>query len=675
MKNLILSVAFALTAIAGFASGHTAIITVNQMVTCNGMCDASLTASASGGVGPFSYQWSNGSTTPAQTALCAGSYTVEVTDNSDLSTATASVVVTEPLPISIFVSGDTVCSGSCTTLNPIVTGGTPGYSFNWTGGVMTSAFTACPSGASTYTVLVTDVNGCTASAVAAVEVNMAAFSYPSSTYCITAPPVTPVITGMPGGVFSGTGITNATTGQLDPAVAGPGTFTISYAVSGACTDTAYATLTIVPLPAITLPSSYDMCAGSAVCFSASVSGSGPFTYSWVPIMGLSSSSIINPCATPLASTSYSVLVSDGLCSSTATTFVNVDVITATVTSTNASACNTSDGSITIVPVGGIPSYYYTILPGGGSTPTAVGLPIGTYMVSVTDAIGCTDSTLATIGADNAPAANFTVVPDSSNAFNFFIFNSSTGPDLRYSWDWGDATPLDTTANPSHFYSGTGMMNVCLNLTSSTCPFTDMLCRSVAVTGTSGSCLALFNIADDTTTADPNALYVYNLSYGATLSYLWDFGDGTTSTLMTPSHTYSSTGPFTLCLSVDNGSGCTDMFCDTLTTVDSLNRSAGLTIQVFDVPQLSAGIAESSAMEQVSISPNPFRESTAFTMHSKRNETYLFELTDVLGKKVKKMNNITTKQFSISREDLENGIYFYKISSPEGVVNTGKLIIQ
>jgi uncharacterized repeat protein (TIGR01451 family) len=88
-----------------------------------------------------------------------------------------------------------------------------------------------------------------------------------------------------------------------------------------------------------------------------------------------------------------------------------------------------------------------------------------------------------------------------------------------------------------------------------------------------------------------------------------------------------------------------------------------------------GIEEISSNGAVTVYPNPFSESTTFVIaKDKINETYIFEMRDVLGKLIK---HITTneKQFSVSREGLNNGMYFYSITNNEGVVGKGKLIIK
>jgi PKD repeat protein len=669
-KLLTFSAALFMSAMA-FAAGHTVSVT-SYAATCFGVANGSATASVSGGTGPFTYSWSpSGGTAATATSLSAGSYTVTVTDNSDMSTATATTVIFQPPALSLGSSGSALCSGSCTTLNPMVSGGTPGYTFSWSGGLFGSTPTVCPSSTTTYTVTVTDANGCVVTGpLTATVITPPVVTVNSVTVC-SGSSATLTASGALAYVWN-TGATGASISAILPTTT---SYTVTGTGSGGCTATAVGTVTVDPYPTVSVPSTYTVCQGAAATLTASATG-GP-AFSWSPATALSSSTIANPVCAPVATTTYTVTAAFGACTATATTTIYVDsVIIASVTSTNVSDCAITDGSITITPAGGTAPYMYTFAPSiTGSSPTMTGFSMGSYIVQVTDAGGCTDTAIVTVFADNSPAANFTIVPDSTDGYNFFMFNSSTGAGLSYSWDWGDGTPAGTSMSPSHYYTATGTMTVCLSLNSSACMLSDTYCAPVTVTGTPASCLALFNIADDTTTSDPNALYIYNLSYGSTLSYLWDFGDGSTSTLATPSHIYSTTGPYTLCLAVDNGSGCTDTYCGTLTTADSLNRSLGLSIQVIDVPPFQpvvTGVQDHTA-QTVSVAPNPFNESTVFTLPG--NDVYSFELSDVLGKKVKVMNNISGREFSVSRDGLEKGVYIYKISASGKPLSTGKLIIQ
>jgi PKD repeat protein len=71
---------------------------------------------------------------------------------------------------------------------------------------------------------------------------------------------------------------------------------------------------------------------------------------------------------------------------------------------------------------------------------------------------------------------------------------------------------------------------------------------------------------------PNSLIIENLSTGNGLTYSWDLGDGNTATGYTVSHTYATPGPFNLCLTVSDATGCSDVFCDSIGV-----NSAGLSI--------------------------------------------------------------------------------------------------
>ncbi|HEY0029706.1 MAG TPA: PKD domain-containing protein [Bacteroidia bacterium] len=697
MKKILLFFLLLFSAIfTTMGAGHVVSITTTNNATCYGSCNGSMTASVSGGVGPFTFAWSpSGGSSATASSLCAGIYTVTVTDNSDLSTATATATVTQPPVLNATITGGTpVCGGGCTTLNANATGGTPVYTYNWAPtGPLTWTYFVCPSSTTSYTVTVVDVNGCVTSTNTAVPV------MPSST--VTVPSSTSVCRDatVAAGIFSSTpagatyvwtnsntsiGLAANGTGNVPSFVAtNPGASPISATITvtptyGGCPGTPNSyTITVKPLPVITVPPSNSACSGGCVTLNASSSGAGS-TFLWSPSTYLATVGISNPVCCPLTSINYTITVTDtGGCSANAVTTVLLNgPASSGISATNTTGCAVCDGTISMSPIGGTGPYLYSWPGGASGMGTTTGYCAGTYSVTTMDASGCTLTDSVTVFSTNDVAANFTFVPDSTNAYNFFCFNSSTGPGLTYLWDFADGV-VASAASPSHTYALAGTYNVCLYASSALCG-DDTLCQNITVTGVLSSCLALFNIADDTTTSDPNALYVYNLSYGATLGYLWDFGDGTTSTLATPSHIYSGPGPFNLCLTVDNGSGCSQTYCDILTNVDSLNRSGTLSIQVIDVPPfqpLITQLNDISNATHVDVFPNPFHESTTFVITSKENAVYSFEMTDVLGKKVKTLEGITEKQFQISREGLQNGMYFYKIYTAETLFGTGKILVK
>ncbi len=135
--------------------------------TCNGVANGAAAVSASGGATPYSYSWSpSGGTGSVATGLPAGSYTVTVTDNIGC-TATRSYTIAQPAALIAVANTQTnvSCNGGTNgTASVSVSGGTTGYTYDWTGtpnGDGTASVTGLSAGAISCTV--TDANGCTAS--------------------------------------------------------------------------------------------------------------------------------------------------------------------------------------------------------------------------------------------------------------------------------------------------------------------------------------------------------------------------------------------------------------------------------------------------------------------------------------------------------------------------------
>jgi len=156
-----------------------AAIASNGQAGCAGECNGQSTVNVTNGNGPLIYLWSDpaAQTSATATGLCAGTYTVTITDSTGCSTTTTSVI-TNPLPLAATINAtDAYCNGLCigsTTIN--LTGGTTPYTINWndpqqqTGTVATGL---CPGW---YTATVTDDNNC--SYTDSVEVLFSSFIPP-----------------------------------------------------------------------------------------------------------------------------------------------------------------------------------------------------------------------------------------------------------------------------------------------------------------------------------------------------------------------------------------------------------------------------------------------------------------------------------------------------------------
>jgi hypothetical protein len=145
---------------------------VDSNAACAGAADGGATAFATGGTTPYTYLWSNAATTASITGVAAGTYTTTITDANGC-TSTAAAAITEPAALTASATA-TPTTGAMNNGTATVSagGGTPSYTYVWSNGQTTA--TADGLAAGTYTSTVTDANGCTATATATVEQQMAA---------------------------------------------------------------------------------------------------------------------------------------------------------------------------------------------------------------------------------------------------------------------------------------------------------------------------------------------------------------------------------------------------------------------------------------------------------------------------------------------------------------------
>ena len=130
-------------------------------IRCNGGLDGSINLTTNP-QGAYTYTWSSGATTEDLMGVGAGTYTVTVSNG--VCTQTVSITLTEPAALTATASGTNVnCSGNNNgTATVAAMGGVSPYSYSWSNGQTTVTATGLMAG--TYTVTVTDANGCTATA-------------------------------------------------------------------------------------------------------------------------------------------------------------------------------------------------------------------------------------------------------------------------------------------------------------------------------------------------------------------------------------------------------------------------------------------------------------------------------------------------------------------------------
>ncbi|MEI7595891.1 MAG: PKD domain-containing protein [Bacteroidota bacterium] len=200
---------------------------------------------------------------------------------------------------------------------------------------------------------------------------------------------------------------------------------------------------------------------------------------------------------------------------------------------------------------------------------------GAYFISlrVTDANGCVKYSINTdsVKIHPAPVVDFNSNNQAScNApFTVNFNNLSTGSsNLTYSWNFGDGG-TSALANPSHTYTATGSYNVSLTATDETnCATSITKNNYINITGTVDY-HANFS-AIDTTGCSSNVHFTDMSSVGAE-TWLWSFGDGSTSNQQNPSHSYASSGTYTVKLISTNSLSCANR------AIDSIQKIIHITI--------------------------------------------------------------------------------------------------
>jgi gliding motility-associated-like protein len=336
----------------------------------------------------------------------------------------------------------------------------------------------------------------------------------------------------------------------------PGTYTCT--VTDAASATAQVTVTITQPAAaltgtITASSSVTcnaLCNGSATV--AASGGTSGYTYSWAPSGGTAAS------ASGLCQGVYTVTITDAnSCTTTRTVSITQpNAVTGTATSTP-SSCSGNTGSATVTPSGGTGAYTYSWSPSGGTAATATNLAPGPYVVTITDANGCTGTANVTVSTNTGPTASL------QSSGNVSCFGGSNGT----------ATVSATGGNPGYTYSwapsgGTSATASGLAAGNYTCTITDqsgcVTTQSVAITSPS----ALTATPSSTSSGCTNSGSATATPAGGagSYTYVWSPSGGTSQTA-----TPLAPGVYT-CL-VTDFNGCTTTVTATVTLGTPITVSA------------------------------------------------------------------------------------------------------
>lgn len=523
------------------------VLMVNGMdtdVSCQGFANAGIVTAVNGGTAPYTYSWSNGANTENISSLAPGMYSVTVTDANDCE-AIESYTITEPAELVASASPtDILCKGDNTgAVSLSVSGGTSPYTYQWSSGAGSQNLSMVL--AASYTVTVTDANGCEAVASATVQ-------EPATLLVVDGVAEQITCNGGSDGAINMTisggeapyilsWSHGSTSEDLDDL--GPGTYTITVTDNLGCVKMATYEITDPPVlsaSGIPTPVSCKGAANGSVSLSV-IGGEGPYDYAWTHGPATKDVSNLEPGF-------YSVAVTDsrGCTTSESFTITEPDVLSSSSTQTEINCKGAADGTVEVTVAGGTVPYTYS-WSNGSTNKDLNGVIANTYTLTITDNRGCTTTETVTL---TEPAEGLTVSPNitdvvcsgASTGSIELTVSGGTGP-YTYLWNTGATTKDIMDVLPGTYEVTVTDSQQCTRFERYNVIAPDALSISESV-----SDLSCFESGDgtiDVNVSGGTLPYTYLWSDGATTEDLGSLAAGTYSITVTDAGNCSISGNFTV----------------------------------------------------------------------------------------------------------------------------------
>lgn len=440
--------------------------------TCNGFNNGIASVIVSGGVGPFTYNWIGGPSTPSWNNVGAGTYTVIVFDQGQGGApCNIDVFVNEPGPLTVFAMNATspTCFGACNgAASPIVIGGAGGYSYSWNSGE--SGFSANQL-CNPFTLTVTDANGCVLDTtytfadepqeivIDAVVTPIACSGENSGAIALSVSGGTPQYT------YSWSGPGGFSSSDANISNLAPGDYTILVTDLNGCESESLFTIT-EPAPLILdALITNNECAGDSLGAISATPGGGtpPYSLAWSGPNGFTST---QTSISELLSGNYTATLTDSLDCELIQEFT-VSEPAAIVIVLNASdilCAGEATGSISTDVSGGDGNFTYQWTGPNGfssSDQNISELAPGPYTLLITDGAGCTQTATATLNepdeiTTSGEVANLTCAGSNDGAIILTI--SGGTPDYTFAWS-GANSFSSSSQNITALSSGTYLLTV------------------------------------------------------------------------------------------------------------------------------------------------------------------------------------------------------------------------
>lgn len=520
-------------------------------------------AVTTGSISGWSWSFDNGQNSaqqnPSMTYAGSGTFNVEliVTSNAGCKDTTLNVVRVNALPIANAGNNASICPGFNTTLS-----GAGGSQYVWNpGNLLSQNITVSPASTTTYTLEVTDPNGCRSTDLVDVVVNPVPIAYAGTDQDICIGESTTLFASGGSSYLWTPGNVNASSMNVSPNASV--TYNVLVTNTFGCQANDQVLVNVNPLPVASFTSSGAVCQFNNVTFTDhSTAGTGTVT-SWAWDFGNNvSSSAQNPVVpynTPGNYTVSMIVTSAAGCKDTVTQPLNIWAKpVASYSQTDVCFGNPISFSNASSISDATPLAYSWNLGdntlSSNATPTHQYSSYGSYQASllVTSVHGCVDSVSRTVNVYALPDAAFsTSAVCEDNEANFT--DGSSIPDGNISswyWTFGDGN-TGADPSPNHTYVDAGVYPIHMLITSNHgCQdSTDGVIRVIPKPVVDFQTL---NVCFGVTTQMTDLSFPIT---GNITQYQWAFGDGQTTTDQNPEHLYGAPGWYQVALTATTDSGC------------------------------------------------------------------------------------------------------------------------
>ena len=430
--------------------------------TCHGFSDGQIELTVAGGTAPYTVEWSNGVTTELNSGLPVGTYSFTITD-ANACTYTEAFTLTEPLELTAeIIATDVSCSaGNTGVLEPVVSGGVPPYTYNWSNGSSESSQAGLSAGV--YDLTVTDYNSCFV--VLSATINepaepLAVSSNVDDVLCHGEETGNIDLT-ITGGTapyicnwYNSEGVwLNETSENLSGLAAG--NYSVEVVDANNCTESLDITVSEPDAFEYTINLTHVLCFGESTgAIGLELSGATPpYTFIW-------SNGAVTEDLSDIPAGNYTLSMTDA---NACTYQIEAEItqpeapLLSEISIQDVLCYGDKTGAISVVTTGGTEPYSYE-WSNGMVENSLENISAGIYMVTVTDANGCQHYTGGEVEEPEAPLTLESNITDAScyGAENGEIVLSLNGGTLPYRVVWDDEEYLIN--NNVHTLSGLGAGN-------------------------------------------------------------------------------------------------------------------------------------------------------------------------------------------------------------------------